>query len=282
MPGEHFRADLHCHTTCSDGSMTPEELVRHAHEIGLKGISITDHDTVDAYLTAPSLAESLGIKMITGVEFSTSYKEHSVHILGYGIDPNHSSIKALCQKHVTRRRNRSLKILEKLQKLGFDISENDLRPTPSKHEIIGRPHIAQAMLKKGYVQSLKEAFHKYLTEGKPAYVPEKSISVEETIEVIHQGGGVAVIAHPHLIKRQNIIRHLKELNFQGIECYYGNFKMHDNQKWLNIAESKKWLITGGSDFHGIAKPAISLGSSWVGSENFEKLTQAIAKFPKLD
>lgn len=269
-----FRADLHCHSTCSDGSLSPEDLVKHAAEVGLKGLSITDHDTTSAYATAMPAAKKIGLEVIPGVEFSSSHQGESIHILGYAFDPAHPSILALSERHASRRGSRNQEILNRLAKLGMPVSDEDLKlEVQGIAHTIGRPHIAKAMVKKGYVESIQEAFKKYLGEGRLAYVPGTAFSVEETIQTIHEANGLAVIAHPHLIDNSDVLQKLLEMDFNGIECYYGNFAEDQNSRWLKIAKKKGWLATGGSDFHGDVKPAIPLGRSWVGEETFRILQE---------
>ena len=149
------------------------------------------------------------------------------------------------------------------------VSEEDVMSLSK--QTIGRPHIAQAMMKKGYVFSVEEAFKKYLAEGKPCYFKGHSFSVEETLQVIHDVHGLAIIAHPHLIERSSTVKRLLEMNFDGLEAYYAKFPPKQEQKWVKIAQFKKWLITGGSDFHGDIKPHIPLGCSWVNEEIFRFL-----------
>jgi 3',5'-nucleoside bisphosphate phosphatase len=271
-----FRADLHCHTTSSDGSETPEKVIQLAKAAGLSALSITDHDTVDAYKTAIPLAKEAGITLLPGVEFSTVLDQISVHILGYGFQTNDTAIQALCEKHVERRKERNLAVLEKLKAHGMPLSYEDLTsaiPTQStsKGRSIGRPHIAFAMIKKGYIATVQDAFDKYLGDDCPCYVQGNSFTVDETIDTIHRAKGIAIIAHPHLIKNTSLLNQLLTKNFDGIECYYGNFQSHANTRWLKIAKHRNWLITGGSDFHGTAKPNLCLGSSWIGQEHFQAI-----------
>jgi predicted metal-dependent phosphoesterase TrpH len=270
-----FRADLHCHSTCSDGSLTPVEIVQLAKQIGLSALSITDHDTVEAYKTATAAAKEAGITLLTGVEFSATLNDVSVHILGYGFSPEEPIIRALCQQHTERRHDRNRQILKLLAKHGMPITEEELLAVcpseqPFKHST-GRPHIALAMIRKGYVDSVQNAFARYLAEGKPCFAPGVSFSIEETLDAIHRSNGVAIIAHPHLQKSNKIIKKLLEMNFDGMECYYGNFPLQRHQKWVKIAMNKNWLITGGSDFHGSIKPHIPLGCSWIDEERFKTL-----------
>lgn len=264
-----FRADLHCHSTCSDGTDTPEELVRHALDIGLSGLSITDHDTVEAYKTALPLAQELGLRMITGVEFSTVHNETSIHILGYAFQPDHPAIEKLCARHVKRRTERNRKILEKLAEKGMPIEEEEIY-TASPHTV-GRPHIAQAMLARGYIKNFLEAFHKWIGDGKSCYARGESVSTKETVDIIHEAGGLAVIAHPHLVQNQTVLQSLFDLPFDGIECYYARFLPPMEKRWHDIAEKKGWIATGGSDYHGSVKPETPLGASWVNEETFQIL-----------
>lgn len=258
--------DLHCHTTFSDGTFTPEELIDKAKEIGLQGLSITDHDTISAYPDALPYAKKKGIALLAGIEFSTSHQNVSVHMLGYGFALKAKEIADLCLKHKTRRSERNSAIIEKLKKQGMPVELDE-----AKSHTIGRPHIAQAMVKKGYVASVEEAFKKYLGEHRPCYVPGSPISVEETLAVIHQAKGVAIIAHPHLITHKAILKALLKMPFDGIEVCYARFSSEQNQKWQQIAKEKGWIATGGSDFHGSVKPDILLGSSYIGEEAFKPL-----------
>ncbi len=160
-------------------------------------------------------------------------------------------------------------ILQKLKKLGIPITEEEVKNLSS--DSVGRPHIALALIQKGVVFSIKEAFQRFLGEGKVAYDPGERITVEETIQAIHAGGGKAIIAHPHLLKRSTTIRALLKMPFDGLEGYYSKIAPEEEKKWIDIAQQKRWLITGGSDFHGDVRPQVNLGCSWVGSETFNIL-----------
>lgn len=266
-----FKADLHCHSTCSDGQLTPVELVHKAASIGLKGLSITDHDTIEAYSRELfKEAENLNILICPGVEFSCQIRGVSVHILGYDFDINSTQIKELCTRHKFRRKERNKSILKKLSSKGIVIGEEELDALPHTN-VIGRPHIAYVMMQKGIVGSIQEAFHKFLGDGKSCYDPGESFAVEETIRIIHDAGGKAFIAHPHLVKRKKVLRELLQNAFDGLECYYASFSRRDNEKWLQICKEKGWLVSGGSDFHGDLKPYNALGSSWVDKETFDKI-----------
>jgi 3',5'-nucleoside bisphosphate phosphatase len=271
-----FRADLHCHTTCSDGSETPEQVIQLAKQSGLSALSITDHDTIEAYKTAIPLAIEANIQLLTGVEFSTSLNEESVHILGYGFKVDHPAMTQLCLRHVERRKHRNLAVLERLTQHGLPLTYEEVveaasSASHSKKGSIGRPHIAFAMIKKGYVNNLQEAFKKYIGEGCCCYVPGAFFTVDETIDTIHEAKGIAVIAHPHLIKNTALLNALLKKDFDGMECYYGRFLSSAHNRWLKIARHRNWLVTGGSDFHGEAKPNLNLGCSWIGAEPFQAI-----------
>jgi predicted metal-dependent phosphoesterase TrpH len=262
-----FRADLHCHSTCSDGTSTPIELIQIALEKGLQGLSITDHDTVHSYPIALPEAQKKGIRLISGIEFSATHKQQSVHILGYSFNLSHDAIRSLCKLHVERRKERNEQIVDKLKALGKPIDALFSEGV----ETIGRPHIAKAMIDKGYVENYQEAFKLYLGEDKPAYARGRSISIEETLAAIKSAGGVAIIAHPHLIQNGELLRELLTMPFDGMECYYANFMRDRCERWLKMAKKRNWLATGGSDFHGNVKPNLFLGSSWTPLETFEIL-----------
>lgn len=268
-----WRADLHCHSTCSDGTVSPLQLVELGHALGLQGLSITDHDTIAAYSSeVEEAAQRQGIQLLPGVEFSAEYKGHSIHILGYSFLPKNSVILNFCRRHALRRYQRAMAILSRLKMLGISI-ERELLPK----ELIGRPHIALALMEMGVVSSIAEAFKIYLGKGGKAYLETDSFSVEETLEVIHAAGGLAVLAHPHLVKNRKIIEELVALPFDGIEGYYGRFPLYSNRPWLALAEKKGLLITGGSDFHGEVKPESVLGSSWIDFARFSPLWEHYQK-----
>lgn len=266
-----FRADLHCHSTCSDGSMSPRELVFHAKAVGLSGLCITDHDTIAAYMTAIEAAKLAGILLGSGVEFSSVHEGISVHVLGYDVDLSSPALKELCDRHVMRRKKRNETIVKKLAEGGMPIDLVELEEGSAEGRPMGRPHIAQALLKKGYVKTFGEAFQKYIGDGRPFFDPGEPISTEETLAVIHEARGKAFIAHPHLMEGKNKVLRVLELPFDGLECFYSKCLPVQEKKWVEIAEEKGLLISGGSDFHGKMKQGIPLGSSWVDRETFEKI-----------
>lgn len=262
-----FRADLHCHSSSSDGTLSPTELIDLAIERGLSAISITDHDTIAAYDIALPYAKEKGLLLGSGAEFSCSYKRKSVHVLAYDFSFSSDVISSYCQKLQHRRTIRNKEILDRLRGLRLPITEEELFITGTE-ETIGRPHIAKAMMQKGYVCSVQEAFHLYLGDTKCCYVPGVPFPVEEAIEVIHRAGGKAVLAHPHLYKDFGFGKEVLSIGFDGVECYYARAPLKEEKRWIHLAEEQGLLISGGSDFHGSIKPYIPLGCSFVDRERF--------------
>lgn len=263
-----FRADLHCHTTCSDGSDAPLELLQKAKQAGLSGLSITDHDTIDAYTPEVfAMAESLGIRLLSGVELSSEYEHNTVHVLGYGFDLQSTALIDFLQEMQKRRGERNCLILQRLNDFKMFVTEDEL--ANEALGTAGRPHIAALLVKKGYVKSVAEAFAFYLKEGACCYVPGFKFTPLDAIEVIHKAKGKAVLAHPHFIKKGTFLNALLDLPFDGIECYYGTLLEHQERPWIKKATQKGWIKTGGSDYHGTIRPHISLGCSWVDEATFQ-------------
>ncbi len=262
-----YWADLHTHTSCSDGIMTPTELLYFAKEKGLQGLSITDHDTIEGYSEAIKVAKELGIHLGLGVEFSCDFQGYSLHILGYDFDPSNEEIQQLCQRHYERRAHRNHAILEKLRHHKMPITIEELHGK-ARGKTIGRPHIAEIMVEKGYVKTVRDAFHLYIGEGEVCYAEGVPFQVTDTIDILHAAKGKAFIAHPQLLSKQLPMSELLRLPFDGIECFYSRLT---KKIWIEIAESKKWLMSGGSDFHGSIKPAIELGCNGVTQETFYRI-----------
>ncbi|HSW72419.1 MAG TPA: PHP domain-containing protein [Chlamydiales bacterium] len=276
-----FRADLHTHSTFSDGSFTPIELLDEAVKIGLQGLSITDHDTIDAY--SEELfheAKKREVLLLAGSEVSTRHREHDIHILAYGIDLKSQLFRSFLTEIQERRNERNRGILLKLQEHKMPIYEEELLALREKEKIpkiLGRAHIAYLMVEKKYVGSIQEAFQRFLKDGGPCFVPGNKFSPMDAIQQIHMAKGKAVLAHPHFITHNRIVKDLLEMPFDGLECYYAKLGPEQEKRWVGIAKEKSWLATGGSDFHGAMKPYIPLGCSWVGEETFFRIYESAAK-----
>lgn len=271
-----FRADCHCHTTFSDGSLSVLALLDLAKEKQLSGLSITDHDTIAAYETAIPYAKNLGIHLVSGIEISAEHRKTSIHVLGYAFDLQHSELITFCQRLQQDRINRNQKILERLEALKMPITIEEIREKYPEGTI-GRPHIAKLMVAKGFTKSMKQAFDRYLGDKGRCYASGFNVDVETAIHLIHRAGGFAVLAHPHYIRPTRIIPELLAMPFDGIEAHYGHLSLKQEQPWIDIARKKGWIITGGSDFHGEKKAFHPLGCSWTPFENFEIFSQCFAQ-----
>lgn len=260
--------DLHVHSTCSDGSETPEELVAHGRRIGLSAMALTDHDNMvgaEPFLAACRAQELTGI---AGVEISAAIEEGpgSLHILGYGLDPAHPLVKENLSRVLDGRAWRNERILAKLNELGLELEWSEVLACAGE-DVVGRPHIAQALIDRGYVSSVEEAFDRYLAKGRPAYVDRYRLFPAEGIRMIREAGGVAVIAHPFTWKTDETelergIAELKEMGLAGLEARYSEFSAEQTVSLLRMAKRLGLLATGGSDYHGQAKPDLALGKGF--------------------
>lgn len=244
-----LKADLHTHTNFSDGILSPQELLQKAAKVGLGAISITDHDTIEGVRKAKELADKFNIEVITGCEFSCYENGREYHILGYFFDTNHKSLNEHLDNYKKLRLFRAKQIYKKLQDAGMKF-DFDLIQNISRHAPIARPHIGMALVEMGYVNTLKEAFEKYIGDAGPAYYPKANFPVERAIELINSAGGVASLAHPANFVDQPQLYKMIKSGLDGIEV---NHPMHNEQqvKFYRSIASQYWLIeTGGSDFHG--------------------------------
>ena len=270
--------DLHIHSTASDGTLTPTEIVQSAlkstkSEKDPIVIALTDHDTVAG--VSEFLKEAKKYKervtAIPGVEISTNYHGVEIHILGYNVDPENKEL--LEQLKICResRDGRNEKIISRLQAEGFQITMEDIKPE-DPNETIARPHIAKQLMKKKYVSSVKEAFDKYLAEGRSCYVERIMPTPQEAIALIRNSGGIPVLAHLMYYKKLNaaekevLVSELKEAGLEGIEAYYNTYTPVEEEYVVSLAKQNALLLTGGTDFHGQNKPHISL---FTGQGNME-------------
>ncbi|MDQ2086662.1 PHP domain-containing protein [Herbivorax sp. ANBcel31] len=257
--------DLHTHSVVSDGTMTPSELVRHGKEVGLSAMALTDHDTIDGIEEALREAEKVEIEVVAGVEISVEFNHLSeMHLLGYFFKGSHNNLKPLLEKLKVSREERNPKMVKKLNQLGFDISLDEVK-MEAKGKVVARPHIASVLLKKGYIKSIKEAFDKYISTGRPAYVKKERLLPKEAIKEIARCGGIPILAHPiylnlKLDKLDELLYELKKFGLKGIEAYYPDNTQYDTENFLKLAVKHNLIPTGGSDFHGDFKPDIKLGT----------------------
>lgn len=245
-----MRFDLHVHTNHSDGKLSPSEMIDIAVRKGLSGIAITDHDTttgIDEAIYRSNIYNNF--KVIPGIELSSVYNDEEVHILGYFIEYKNPNLIKITNKLKKARIDRGEKIINKLNTLGYEISMKDVILF-SGEDYIGRPHIARALISKGYVYSIQEAFDKLLNRGKPAYVERYKISIEECISLIKDNQGLSILAHPGLLKDKSIIRHCISLGIDGIECIHSKHDKGDIKIFSQIVKDNNLIMTGGSDCHG--------------------------------
>ena len=257
--------DLHTHTTASDGSMSPRELVRHAGRNGLCAIAVTDHDTIDGLADALDEGERAGIEVIPGLEIGVDFKP-DMHILAYFSKKTYPAAEKVLFELKKNRKARNPKIIKKLNEMGFDISMDEAEGE-AKGGILGRPHIAKVLLRKGYAKSMEEAFDKYLSFGRPAYFKKDKLSPVEGIKEIIQAGGVPVLAHPiHLDMSYNQLDALLAIlvpeGLRGIEAYYVDNTENDTSSFVKLAKKHGIIVTGGSDFHGSFKAGIEIGKGY--------------------
>lgn len=274
-------ADLHVHTTASDGLLSPEELIQRASSLGLTALAITDHDTVDGLPEARSAAEKTGMNLITGIELSCGWegRDNSVHVLGLFIDEKAPAMIELLNEQKQLRFQRALRMVELLGGIGLDVAELHERFLSNPDKILGRPHIARYLVEKGYIKDFQEAFDRYISRGKPAYVPKDHVLPQKGIEVIHASGGLAVIAHPGLISDwDDVWSHIGGLAWDGIETYYSEHRNSDVKKFASLVAERDMLSSGGSDFHGdYGKHLNRLGKYGLDAEKFQSFMEKSQK-----
>ena len=256
--------DLHTHSTASDGTLTPEELVDHAVECGLSAIAITDHDTVGGVARALKQAEKYeDFELIPGIEYSTVKNGKDVHIVGLFVNYDDPDYVAVLNKYMQSRIDRNIKICEKLTAAGLPITFDELTAA-NPGAVITRAHFGKMLLAKGYVTSIKEVFDRYLGDTCPCYVPRQEITPEMAVSQILENGGLPILAHPMIYglgkdALDNLVKSLKEVGLVGIEALYGTYTNQDERDVKKLAEKYNLIISGGSDFHGTNKPTIELG-----------------------
>ena len=266
-------ADLHIHSNFSDGLLSPEEIVKKAHEAGLTAISITDHDIVDGIDPAIAEGEIQGVKVIPGIEFTTDLPDTEIHILGYYIDYKAQWLKELLSRIREDRTKRIYKIVDKLNKLGVEISADDVLKLAEKGSA-GRPHVARVLLEKGFVKSIQEAFNKYLDSKAPAYVPHFRLTPVEAIETIKKAGGIPVFAHPAVSNKDEMIPEMMAKGLAGIEVFYSKHSDSQVKHYRSLAVKYGLLMTGGSDFHGLKTiRGVSQGEFKLPDEYINKLEE---------
>jgi predicted metal-dependent phosphoesterase TrpH len=269
--------DLHTHSTASDGTMSPADLVKYAHKKGLSAIAITDHDTIDGIDEAVAAGNILGIEIVPGIELSVKYSDHNVHLLGYLFDYQHEDLHVALGQLQVGRLERNKKIIANLNRLGLAIQFSELKKLAGPGQN-GRPHIARLMIEKNFVRSMDEAFGKYLGHGGLAYASRFIYGVRDAISLIKNAGGIAVLAHPLQLDKSvddlaHALHQLRDMGLDGIEVYYPNHSRQFRKRLISLAEKDSLLMTGGSDYHG----SIRLGTTLAGGKNVSVSAQLLVK-----
>ncbi|MGN6506689.1 MAG: PHP domain-containing protein [Tepidisphaeraceae bacterium] len=257
--------DLHSHSKASDGTLAPAEVVRLAAQQGLSAVALTDHDPVAGVAEAAAAALEQRIDFLPGIEISAEFPQPgTLHILGFGVDPQSAALRSLTEELLGGRDSRNPKIVSRLQEIGVPITMQEVQDQAAGG-VVGRPHIAAVLLKKGLVNSIKQAFDVYLAPGGSAYFDKERLSPSRAIEMIHHSGGLAVLAHPSQLRTDNdaqldrIIKGLIDLGLDGIEVLHSDHSDEQVRTYTALADRYGVLKSGGSDFHGNNKPKISLG-----------------------
>ena len=241
--------DLHMHTNCSDGTHSPADILEMVRSAKLAAFAITDHDTLEGYRAVQRKLTQGDGELVTGVELSSEFKGTDLHILAYGFDPDYIPLKNALSRFQEIRNQRGRKMVEKLNHLGINISYEDVQKKAG-HGVIGRPHVAEAIFDSGAIKRYNEAFEKYIGVSGPAYVPKANFTPAEAIELIHEAGGVAVLAHPAVSEAYQHVEMLVGQGLDGIEVFHPEHSTEEIKKFKKMAQEFGLSVTGGSDYHG--------------------------------
>lgn len=268
--------DLHVHSTYSDGTFAPEDLVARAAALRLTALAVADHDCVDG--TAPALAagEEAGLLVIPAVELSCSHATADIHVLGYFVDHRDAGLTARLESLREARRDRAGAIVRALAAQGFDLSLGDVLELSARGSV-GRTHVARALLHRGHVGTVAEAFERFLGRGKPFYVPKPDATPEAAIAAILDAGGVPVLAHPGVSGVDHLIPHLVDAGLRGLEAYHGEHSAQERARYRDLADRMGLLVTGGSDYHGPGFPNPELGRADVPDSVLAPLLEAAGR-----
>jgi predicted metal-dependent phosphoesterase TrpH len=270
------RADLHIHSTHSDGTLTPAEIVRLAKESGLAAVSVTDHDNIAGVSEAQAAGDENGVEVVPGVELSANEDGTDIHMLGYLIDVQSESLIEHLGIFRERRRVRAERMVEKLNKLGLDVSIEAVLAKAGT-AAIGRPHVAEALAETGLVSSYEEVFRKYIGYGGPAYEPKYVISPERSVEIVHSAGGLAVVAHPGVYIKEEMLQKILKSGVDGIESMHPKHTAETVDRLSRLAKDLGLVETGGSDFHGDTRGNTAFGGGTVPYEWVENLREVAAR-----
>lgn len=257
------RIDLHTHSLCSDGAQTPADVVRTAYDAGLAAIALSDHDCITGVQEAMDTGKALGVEVIPAVELSAQ-SDTELHILGYFVDIHNKKLQDAMAYALQVRNERQVEVCQKLNEQGFQITMDELKAEAGGNDVLCRAHFAQIMVRKGYAESVKDAFNRYLSVGCYAYSNRQALTATEAVSLIREAGGIAVAAHLHLIKMPDdaLREYLKGLipyGLDGVEGYYTDYTPDMEQRYRAMAKELGLVISGGTDYHGANKPHIAIG-----------------------
>jgi len=269
-------ADLHLHTKYSDGTFSPEELVLQAQKAGLACIALTDHDTVEGCAEAATAAAAVGMEFIPGTELTAEHNDTELHVLGYFLDIRNKKLLAEIAKFQAVRQDRIHEMVKRINAQGVPLQPEAVFAI-ANCKSPGRPHVARAMVKAGLISNVDEAFERFLKKGRPAWVPKTKVSAMEAMDLVHQAGGLAVMAHPGLNRTDDIIPALVDAGLDGIECFHTKHSTATAERYLSIADKYHLLVTGGSDCHGFSKGKPLIGTVRLPYEHVEKLKAKVAQ-----
>jgi predicted metal-dependent phosphoesterase TrpH len=268
--------DLHLHSRFSDGTYAPEEVAAQAQRYGLAAIALTDHDSVEGCPETERACAAVGIEFIAGIELTSEQEENELHILGYCIDTHNARLLTEIARFQAVRQNRIREMVERLNRLRVPLSVDAVFAL-ANCRAPGRPHVARALVAARLCGSLDEAFERFLKKNRPAWVPKFKMSGEKALELIHQAGGVAVLAHPGLNRTDEVIPGMVEAGIDGIECFHTKHSTATTEHYLQLADRFHLLVTGGSDCHGMSKGKPLIGTVRVPYEHLEKLKARVAE-----
>ena len=266
-------ADLHLHTRHSDGTFTSEELVRRAAQAGLACIALTDHDTVAGLAETARHCEAAGVEFIPGIELTAHLGQREVHVLGYCISHTEPEFIAQVERFKEARAQRVADMVAKLQKAGVDLQTADVAGVAGAACSLGRLHVARALVNRGFIQHMDEAFHRFIGKGKPAFVPKTHLNVADAAALIHKFNGVAILAHPGVSGLDDQLDGLLAAGLDGLEVWHSQQTSKQSKRYLAFAQARHCLVTGGSDCHGMAKDEALIGSVRLDCAYVERLKE---------
>jgi predicted metal-dependent phosphoesterase TrpH len=243
-------ADLHMHTTCSDGCYSPTALVERAAERGIQVLSVTDHDTVEGLEPAATAARACGLRFVPGIELSVTLEGEEIHLLAYDFDPDHNELERHLRVMQDARRDRAQTMVERLREHGAEVMDERLQEDIASTHAVGRPHVAAALVRAEQVATDREAFERYLGRGKPAYVAKPAFAASDALNLVHEAGGMGILAHPGHWTSSAQIRRLVEAGLDGLETIHPSHDASLRGYYERLARGYDLAMTGGSDYHG--------------------------------